>query len=123
MGVEFLANLIVLKSSGIDVILGMDWLSGCDGVIQCHKRSVLQTSRKGDRVEYVVAALPSEVGTVNQMKELPLEDIKVVCECSDVFSEDLPGMPPDRDIEFSIDLLPSTAPISQRPYRIWMLRI
>ena len=118
MGVEFLANLIVLKSSGIDVILGMDWLSGCDGVIQCHKRSVLQTSRKGDRVEYVVAALPSEVGTVNQMKGLPLEDIKVVCEYPDVFPEDLPGMPPDRDIEFSIDLLPGTAPISQRPYRM-----
>ena len=44
MGVEFLVNLIVLKSSGIDVILGMDWLAGCDGVIQCHKRSVLLTS-------------------------------------------------------------------------------
>ena len=123
MGVEFLANLIVLKSSGIDVILGMDWLSGCDGILQCHKRSVLLTSLKGDRVEYVVAALPSEVGIVNQMKGLPLEDIKVVCECTDVFSEDLPGMPPDRDIEFSIDLLPGTTPISQRPYRIWMLRI
>ena len=92
MGVEFLANLIVLKSSGIDVTLGMDWLSGCDGVLQCRKRSVLLTSRKGDRVEYVVAALPSEVGTVNQMKGLPLEDIKVVCEYPDVFSENLPGM-------------------------------
>ena len=55
---------------------------------------------------------------VNQMKEMPLEDIKVVSEYPNVFPEDLPGMPPDRDIEFSIDLLPGTAPISKRPYRM-----
>jgi len=41
-----------------------------------------------------------------------------VCEFSDVFPDDLPGMPPDRDIEFVIDLLPGTAPISKRPYRM-----
>jgi len=116
MGVEFLANLIVLKSSGIDVILRMDWLAGCDGVIQCHKRSVLLTSPQGDKVEFVSDALPKGVATVNQMKGMQLEDIKVVCEYPDVFPEDLPGMPPDRDIEFSIDLLPDTAPISKRPY-------
>jgi len=40
-----------------------------------------------------------------------------VCEFPDVFLDDLPGMPPDRDIEFVIDLLPGTAPISKRPYR------
>ena len=38
MEVNFPANLIVLNSSGIDVILGMDWLGGCDGVIHCAKR-------------------------------------------------------------------------------------
>jgi hypothetical protein len=42
----------------------------------------------------------------------------VVCEYPDVFLEELPGMPPDRDIEFSIELLPGTAPISKRPYRM-----
>jgi hypothetical protein len=47
-----------------------------------------------------------------------LENIKVVCEYRDVFSEELTGMPPDRDIEFSIELLPGTAPISKRPYRM-----
>ena len=55
---------------------------------------------------------------MNQMKGMQLEDIKVVCEYPDVFLEDLPGMPSDRDIEFSIELLPSTAPISKRPYRM-----
>jgi hypothetical protein len=54
----------------------------------------------------ICGALPKGVGTVNQMKGMLLEDIKVVCEYPDVFLEDLPGMPPDRDIEFNIDLLP-----------------
>jgi hypothetical protein len=55
---------------------------------------------------------------VNHLEEKPLENIKVVCEYPDVFPEELPGMPPDRDIEFSIELLPGTAPISKRPYRM-----
>ena len=40
----------------------------------------------------------------------------MVCEFRDVFPEDLPGLPPNREVEFSIELEPSTAPISQRPY-------
>jgi hypothetical protein len=52
------------------------------------------------------------------MKGKVLEDIKVVNEYPDVFPDDLLGMPPDRDIEFSIELLPGTAPISKRPYRM-----
>jgi hypothetical protein len=47
-----------------------------------------------------------------------LEDIPVVCEYPDIFPDDLPGMPPDRDVEFVIELQPGTAPISKRPYRM-----
>jgi hypothetical protein len=47
-----------------------------------------------------------------------LEKIPVVCEYADVFLDELPGMPPDRDIEFAIKLQPGTAPISKRPYRM-----
>ena len=47
-----------------------------------------------------------------------LEIIPVVCEYPDVFPEDLPGMPPDRDIEFVVELQPGIAPISRRPYRM-----
>jgi hypothetical protein len=47
-----------------------------------------------------------------------LENILVVCEYPDVFSDDLPSMPPDRDIEFVIELQPGTAPISKRAYRM-----
>jgi hypothetical protein len=45
-----------------------------------------------------------------------LENIPMVCEYLDVFPDDLPGMPPDRDVEFVIELQPGTAPISKRPY-------
>jgi hypothetical protein len=48
--------------------------------------------------------------------EKSLENIRVVCEYPDVFPEELPGMLPDRDVEFSIELLPGTPPISKRPY-------
>jgi hypothetical protein len=47
-----------------------------------------------------------------------VRDIPVVCEFPDVFPDDLPGMPPDRDIKFIIELQPGTAPISKRPYRM-----
>jgi hypothetical protein len=50
--------------------------------------------------------------------DIKVKDIPVVCEYPDVFPDDLPGMPPDRDIEFIIELQPGTAPISKRPYRM-----
>ena len=49
---------------------------------------------------------------------MTLADIPVVCEYPDVFSDDLPGMPLDRNVEFAIELQPGTAPISRRPYRM-----
>jgi hypothetical protein len=50
--IEFLADLVVLKSWGIDVILGIDWLRKHDGVIQCRKRLVVLTSPQGNRIEF-----------------------------------------------------------------------
>jgi hypothetical protein len=52
------------------------------------------------------------------MEGVKPEDILVVCEFADVFPYNLPGMPPDRDIEFNIKLQPGTTPISKRPYRV-----
>jgi hypothetical protein len=60
------ANLVVHTSSGIDVILGMDWLGECDGIILCAKKSVLLTSSQGDRIEVVATAPSKEEGKVNQ---------------------------------------------------------
>jgi hypothetical protein len=95
----------------------MDWLQKHDGVIQCRKKSVLLTSLQGEKIEYV-GTPSSNSGTVNSVEGKALEDIRVVSEFPDVFLEDLPGMPPDRDIEFSIELIPGTAPISKGTYRM-----
>ena len=54
----------------------------------------------------------------NAMKEIKLEDIPVVKEFPDKFSEDLPGVPPDREVEFTIELKQGTEPIAQRPYKM-----
>ena len=55
---------------------------------------------------------------LNDSAPVSLEDVKVVRQFPDVFPDDLPGLPPDRDVEFSIDLLPGTDPISLTPYRM-----
>ena len=110
--------MIVLDSKDLDVILGMNWLGRHDVTIQCAKRTVLLTSCSGEKIE-LVCTLPSAAeGSVHQLDDKSLEDIKVVCDYLDVFPNKLPGMPPDRDVEFVIDLLSGTAPISKRPYRM-----
>ena len=58
------------------------------------------------------------VSMINKLKELLLEDVRVVNEYPDVFPDELPGLPPDRDIEFVIELVPGTAPIAKRPYKM-----
>jgi hypothetical protein len=58
--IDFQVDLVILTSSGIDVILGMDWLGKHDGIILCAKRSVLLTSPQGDRIEFVATASPKK---------------------------------------------------------------
>jgi hypothetical protein len=65
-GIDFQADLVVLTSSGLDVILGMDWLGECDGIILCAKKSVLITSPQGDIFEVVATAPSEEESKVNQ---------------------------------------------------------
>jgi hypothetical protein len=79
---------------------------------------VTLTSPQGERIEVNVSMPATAETMVNQLEEKSLEHIRIVCEYPDVFPEELPGMPPDRDIEFSIELLPKTAPISKRAYRM-----
>jgi hypothetical protein len=116
-GVEFLADLVVLKSGGIDVILGMDWLSRHNGLIGCTDKVVHLTNPEG--VQVICHTRDSKFDPmVFNMEAQPLEGVPVVNEYPDVFPEELPGMPPDRDIEFVIDLIPGTSPIAKRPYRM-----
>jgi hypothetical protein len=117
-GVDFPSNLILLDSKGIDIILGMDWLSKYDGVIQCARKAVKLTKKDETSVEFVAMVQSGPDNKLNQTRAIVLEDIRVVQDFSDVFAEELSGMPPDRDIEFLIELLPGTPPISKRPYRM-----
>jgi hypothetical protein len=117
-GVEFPSNLILLDSKGIEIILGMDWLSKYDGVIHCARKVVKLTKKDGTSIEFVAMIQSGQDIVLNQTKAISLEDIRVIREYPDVFPEELSGMPPDRDIEFLIELLPGTPPISKRPYRM-----
>ena len=60
---------------------------------------------------------------VNKENDLKLEDIPLVRDYPDVFLEDLPGLPPEREVEFTIDLAPRTTPISNAPYRMALLEL
>jgi hypothetical protein len=117
-GVDFPSSLVLLDSKGTDIILGMDWLSKYDGVIQCAKKAVRLTKKDGTTFEFVAAVQADQASMLSQMKVTTLEEILVVQEYLDVFLEELSGMPPDRDIEFLIELLPRTPPISKRAYRM-----
>ena len=99
------------------MILGMDWLSKYGGNIDCASRSILLTTPEGKRIRYVSRHAPRRA-QVNSLTGVIQEEVPVVKDYPDVFPEELPGMPPDRDIEFLIELLPGTGPISKRPYRM-----
>ena len=71
--------------------------------------------------EGFLVQLPRDINlscTANTVQAKSMADILVVCEFLDVFLDDLPGLPPDRDVEFKIELIPGIAPISRRPYRM-----
>jgi hypothetical protein len=79
-GQSFLVELIILESSGIDVILGIDYLTKYDGVISCAKRMVTLTSPQGERIEVNVSMPAKAEVMVNQLEEKSLEHIRIVCE-------------------------------------------
>jgi hypothetical protein len=68
-GVDFLANLIVLDSKGIDIILGMDWLRKYDRVILCAKRAIRLTQEDGTIVEFSAAIPAEQVSLLTRCKE------------------------------------------------------
>jgi hypothetical protein len=115
---EFWETPIVLEDS-IDLILGMSWLRKAKAVIHCARGTVELTSSKGERFEVEITITASTRPIVFLVDgKLVGNNIRVVRDFPDVFPEDLPGMPPDREVEFVIDLLPRTAPISKSPCRM-----
>ena len=88
------------------------------GVIDWTRNSITMTGSDGEEVTYTATKPASKVHFHKSIANPTLEPVPVVCEYPDVFPAELPGMPPDQDIEFIIDLIPGTAPISQKPYRM-----
>ncbi|KAA3480774.1 DNA/RNA polymerases superfamily protein [Gossypium australe] len=139
-GVVFAADLMELPFGEFDLILGMDWLVKYQARLDCAaKRMVLKTvegddvAMIGNRRDYlsnVVSALKAEKMVRKgceayvvyvyalEAKESAVKKVRTVKEFADVFPEELPGLPPDREVEFGIDLLPETAPVSIAPYRM-----
>ena len=137
---EFSVDLIALPLHEFDLILGMDWLSKHRAIVDCDKKTiVLKCSdlseitvhgilsgpmsnvisamqarrflRQGCEA-FLALVLDSKMGQVN------LEDILVIKEFLDVFHEELPGLPPEREVDLNIEVLYGTTPISRAPYRM-----
>ncbi|WVZ97053.1 hypothetical protein U9M48_042617, partial [Paspalum notatum var. saurae] len=114
--------LEILPQLGIDIVLGMEWLKQHNAMIDIGSRTVQLHSSNGTDVIIHMPLHKHVSHTVNvaeaQTVAQALAKIPVACDYRDVFLEELPGLPPDRDVEFSIELVPGTAPVSRRPYRM-----
>ena len=139
-GTTLLVDLVLLKMPDFDVILGMDWLSFQHAWVDCFKKRVIfcrpdqpEMCFEGEqkvKPQQIVSSIQAKrilrrdvVGYLayvidTEASEVKLEDILVVREFPDVFPKELLGLPPDREVEFSIDLLPGTSPVSKTPYRM-----
>ncbi|WOH05987.1 hypothetical protein DCAR_0625410 [Daucus carota subsp. sativus] len=138
LGNKFCADLIPFKLGEFDVILGMDWLSKHSAQIDCKNKKVILISPDNKVITFRGQKQVKKFLTMIQAKRmlrqgceayiayvidksqepLKLENIPVVNEFPDVFPDELPGLPPDREIEFAIDFAPGTEPISKAPYRM-----
>ncbi|XP_073136996.1 uncharacterized protein [Henckelia pumila] len=134
------ANLVVLPISGFDLILGMDWLTSNGASIDFWKRTVLVNPSGGDSfvffaaqsssvspvISYVRARrllqkgcqgfLASVIVAAGESSTRSIADVEIFRDFLDVFPNDVAGIPPVREVEFNIDLLPGTVPISKAPY-------
>jgi hypothetical protein len=118
-GWDFPTKMIVLKGQDIDVILGMNWLARHKAILNTHLRTIRLSYGPEEILLSIPIAIPAKpIGRINEAIIPEIKDIPVVCEFPDVFPEDLPGLPPERKVEFVIELKPGTAPISRRSYRM-----
>jgi hypothetical protein len=116
----YLADLFLIPMKDMAVILGMDWLEENGAQIDCREKTVSLKSLGGGRIVYQGdrhAHVEVQL-QLNALKESRLKDILVVNEFQDVFPQEIPGITPDREIQFTIDLIPGTAPIAQAPYKM-----
>ncbi|KAA3480554.1 DNA/RNA polymerases superfamily protein [Gossypium australe] len=138
--VRFLANLMLLPFDEFDIILGMDCLTLHNAIVNCKRKSIELRSQNGEIVRIEsndMKGVPRVVSAMKAMNlvrkgckaylayvmdtkvlETKVESVPVVCEFPDVFPEELMGLPSNREVEFGIELVPGTTPISIAPYRM-----
>ncbi|GKB78001.1 putative reverse transcriptase domain-containing protein [Tanacetum coccineum] len=135
----FEIDLMPIELGTFDIIIGMDWLVKHDVVIVCGEKIVripcgnktlIVEGDKGVSRLKVVSCIKAhnyvERGchlfmahvTEKKSKEKRLEDVPVICDFPEVFPEELPGLPPPRQVEFRIDLVPGAAPVARAQYRL-----
>ena len=144
-GRELLVDLLPIHMRDFDVILGLDWLERHKATIDCLMKRITFGDPNSPEFEFQ-GSKPSGLGkfilaikakrmiahgcegylahVIDKTKvQSKLEDVLVVREFPDVFPEDLEGLPPQREVEFPIDLLPYAQPISKAPYRMAPLEL
>ncbi|GJV91285.1 putative reverse transcriptase domain-containing protein [Tanacetum coccineum] len=143
----FNINLMPVELGSFDAIIGMDWLAKYQAIIVCAEKIVRipwgnetlivhgDGSNRGNETrlniisctktqKYLLKGCPIFLAHVTTKKaedkseEKRLEDVPIVRDFPDVFPEDLPGLPPTRQVEFQIDLVPGAAPVARAPYRL-----
>jgi hypothetical protein len=118
VGRVFSIDLIILKGQGLDIILGMSWMKRHGAVLDIADRLVHLDSPVYGEVVLHLPAVSHIKASLHHMVELKLEGLHVIREFLNVFLDDLSGMPPERAIEFKIELQPDTASISKAPYKM-----
>ncbi|KZV52562.1 hypothetical protein F511_26789 [Dorcoceras hygrometricum] len=133
-------DCVVLGLSDFDCIVGIDMLTKYRATVDCFQKVVRFKPEKTDEWKFygkgsrakipLVSAITMNnllqkgakgflIYAIDTKKSSPnLVDIPVVCEFADVFPEEIPGLPPYQEVDFSIELIPGTQPISKAPYRM-----
>ncbi|GJR60314.1 putative nucleotidyltransferase, ribonuclease H [Tanacetum coccineum] len=116
----FPIDLMPLGQGSFDVIVGMDWLSNQKAMIVCHEKIVKIPVEEGNVLCVQGECNVRKTKTLMSTKENEptLSDIPIVCDFEDVFPDDLSGLPPQRQVEFRIDLIPEATPVAKSPYRL-----
>ena len=108
--------MIVIEFAKLDVILGMNWLTQYQVCINCATREVTLTNQEGQAIKFIARkGIPKREMVFIAVAE-ELDPIHVVSEFPNVFPQELPRMPLDREIEFAIALVPGSAPLNKKYY-------
>eukprot|EP00253_Pinus_taeda_P004030 PITA_04030 len=106
------ANLNILPLGSYDILIGMDWLEKHWSLVDCKTKVIYYRDQQGNSKEMQGIKRPV------QDKSASLNNIPVIQEFTDVFPEEIPGLPPRRNIDFTIELVPGATPVSRTPYRM-----